>query len=75
MSVGINSGATSAAQERRLEKRYGIDAAAKLIGVSRQTIWREINDGNIGYHLIRGRKLIGDSEIDAYLAATRRGGR
>lgn len=44
---------------------FNMNNAAKLLGISRQTLWREVRRGRIRRTRL---KMISRTEIDAYLA-------
>jgi excisionase family DNA binding protein len=55
--------------DRASDPKYSKEEAAKLIGVSPITVWREVNRGRLEcYRVCAGRvMLIGKSHIEKYL--------
>jgi excisionase family DNA binding protein len=49
------------------ERSFGVDTAARMLGVSPSTIWRLVRDEQIGSFKIRDRRLIPASEIERLL--------
>ena len=60
-----------------LEKRVGgfldIDELAEHLGLCVKTIRREIEDGRLPVHKIRGRLIVKVSDVSAWLSARREG--
>jgi excisionase family DNA binding protein len=56
--------------DKTREPKYSKEEAAKLIGVSPITVWREIKRGKLGCYRVCGGRvlLIGKSHIEKYLA-------
>jgi excisionase family DNA binding protein len=56
--------------DKSSEPKYSKDEAAKLIGVSPITVWREIKRGRLGCYRVCGGRvlLIGKSHIEKYLS-------
>lgn len=56
--------------DKSIEPKYNRHEAAKLIGVSATTVWREIDRGRLGCYRVCGGRvlLIGKSHIEKYLA-------
>ena len=50
------------------EPRFSLKEAAAILHMGRTTLWREVTAGRVGFYLIRGRKQIGQSHIEGYLA-------
>jgi excisionase family DNA binding protein len=61
---------TTASMDRTGEPKYTREEAAKLIGISPITVWREVKRGRLEcYRLCGGRVLrIGRSHIEEYLS-------
>ena len=55
--------------DKTFEERYSIKEAAKLVGFSYITCWREIKRGRLGCYRICGGRviLVGRSHIEKYL--------
>lgn len=53
------------------ERPLSIGEAAEAMNVSRRTVWRLIHDGRVRTLRIRGRTLIEQREIDAFLKSAR----
>ena len=49
------------------DKPYKITKVAELLGVGRDTVYRELDDGKMEYHNIRKNKIVYGREIIAYL--------
>ena len=52
------------------EKLYTVQelAVSNRLRISKTTIWREINDGNLSFYKLRGQIFIGESHIQEYLS-------
>lgn len=49
-----------------MKKKYSIFQAAGRLGISRATLNKEIEDGNITAHKRRGRVILFEEDIEAY---------
>lgn len=54
------------------EERYSLKQVEGKLRLSKSTIYREIRDRKLGYVLLRGRKYVSHSQIEAYLLAGRK---
>ncbi|HEV2706005.1 MAG TPA: helix-turn-helix domain-containing protein [Pyrinomonadaceae bacterium] len=66
----MESTTATADVDRTSEPKYSRDEAAKLIGISPVTVWREIQRGRLQCYRVCGGRvlLIGKSHIEKYLA-------
>jgi excisionase family DNA binding protein len=69
-SITATVQASEAGIDKTSEPKYSKEEAAKLIGVSPITVWREANRGKLGcYRVCGGRVLLfGKSHIERYLS-------
>lgn len=48
-------------------KLYSENRAAKMLGVSRGTLHKEADNGNIPYHVRNGRRRYSDKDVKEYI--------
>ena len=53
---------------------YSIDETGEILGLSRSTVYRLLDTGQIEFHRMGARRRIHRNAIDAYLESTRCGG-
>lgn len=57
---------------RATEVKHSMKATAQMIGVHVSTVSRMMSGGKIGYYQIGGRRVIGQSHLETYLAYAER---